>query len=246
MIARIVLRLAPCVVVTVAMAGGGAAAAVQSAGTGTIKGHVRLTGTLPGNRVFRMAADPMCAALNRGKQLVQETVVANLKGDLANVFVKLQGSFPHTPPPATPVTIGQRGCLYSPRVVGVRAGQTLQIRNDDALLHNLHSSSAIKDNGFNISQPIAGMVNQFHLKEEADMIRLRCDVHGWMTSFIGVVSHPYFAVSNQLGTFDIARVPPGSYTIQAWHERYGPITHTVRVKAGATTTVDFAYMEQGR
>ncbi len=213
----------------------------QAAGRGTIKGHVKLSGKLPGNPIIRMGMDPMCARINAGKRVIQEIVVADLDGNLANVFVKLIGSFPRTTPPSTPVVIEQRACLYTPRVVGVRAGQTLQVRNDDPLLHNVHGMSAIKENGFNISQPMAGMASTFKLKEEEGMVRLRCDVHSWMTAFVGVVPHPYFAVSNPSGTFEIDNVPPGTYQIQAWHERYGPIKQTVRVRAGATAVVNFTY-----
>jgi hypothetical protein len=124
--------------------------------------------------------------------------------------------------------------------VGVRVGQFLQIRNDDELLHNVHSSSA-RGNTFNVSEPKAGIVQQFRMKDEEIMLRIKCDVHSWMVAFAGVVNNPYFAVSNGAGTFEIDNVPPGTYTIQAWHEQYGPLTQTVRVRAGATTALDFSY-----
>ena len=208
---------------------------------GTIKGHIRLSGKLPGNPVIRMGKDPMCAQMNRGTQVVQETVVASADGSLANVFVELQGKFPQTPVPAEPVTIDQRSCVYRPRVVGARVGQTLQIRNDDALLHNVHSLSAV-GNSFNVGQPKVGIVSPFRLKDEELMLRLKCDVHSWMTAYVGVVSHPYFAVSAATGLFEIGNVPAGTYTVQAWHERYGPLRKTVRVGAGAVAGVDFTYM----
>jgi plastocyanin len=138
------------------------------------------------------------------------------------------------------VTIDQSGCIYSPRVVGARVGQTLQVRNSDRFLHNVHSLSA-HTNSFNIGQPIAGMVLQFRLKDEEIMLPLKCDLHRWMTSYVGVVSHPHFAVSSTRGTFEIANVPAGTYTLQTWHERYGKLTQPVRVRASATTTVNFAY-----
>ena len=163
---------------------------------------------------------------------------------MANVFVSLQGTFPATPAPTAPVTIDQRGCVYLPRVVGVQVGQTFQVRNSDGLLHNVHSSSVVKENTFNIAQPLAGMVNQFRLKEEPGMLRLGCDVHSWMTAYVAVVSHPYFAVSDRAGVFQIADVPPGKYTIQAWHERFGMVKQTVQVRAGAVASVDFAYTGQ--
>jgi hypothetical protein len=207
---------------------------------GTIKGHVQLLGKLPGNPVIRMGMDPMCAKLNAGKLTVQETVMVTRDGSLANTFVSLQGSFPPAPVPAESVTIDQQGCIYRPRVVGVRVGQPLQIRNSDDLLHNLHALSA-RGNSFNISEPKAGMVQQFRLKDEEVMLRIKCDVHSWMTAYVGVVAHPYFSVSGTDGSFEIANVPPGTYTIRAWHERYGPLTQSVRVQPGGTATVNFAY-----
>jgi plastocyanin len=215
-------------------------ATAEAADVGTIKGRIALTGKPPGNVVIRMGLDPMCAAMNRGKQVLQEAVVTGANGGLANVFVRLQGSFPQTPVPAAPVTIDQRGCIYMPRVVGARVGQTLQIRNSDPVLHNVHSLSNTH-NTFNVGQPQAGVAYQFKLKDEEVMMRIACDVHRWMTTFVGVVSHPYFAVSGNDGTFEIANVPVGTYTIQTWHERFGNQMQPVRVRAGATTTVNFAY-----
>jgi plastocyanin len=207
---------------------------------GTIKGHVHLSGKLPGNPIIRMGMDPMCAQINRGTQVVQEAVVASADGSLANVFVEVQGKFPQTPVPTVPMTIDQRGCVFRPRVVGARVGQTLQIRNSDAWLHNVHSLSSLR-NVFNVGQPKDGTVYPFPLKDVEVMLRLKCDVHSWMTAYVGVVNHPYFAVSGNTGTFEIANVPPGTYTVQAWQERYGRLTQTVRVAAGAVANVDFTY-----
>jgi plastocyanin len=236
---RALLSLA-CVIGTLAMSGPDRVASAQAAARGTIKGHVRLGGEEPGNPVIRMGKDPMCAAINRGKQVVQETVLASLDGSLANVFVRLQGNFPATPVPSEPVTIDQRSCVYVPRVMGVRVGQTLQVRNDDEILHNVHSLS-VKSNTFNVSEPKAGMVQQFKMKDEEVMLRIKCDIHSWMTTYVGVVPNPYFAVSSKAGTFEIANVPAGTYTIIAWHERYGPVTKMVTVRAGAVAAVDFTY-----
>ena len=215
-------------------------AAAAQAKAGTIKGRVRLTGTSPGNAVIRMGVDPMCRKINAGKQVVQEQVVVSADGGLANAFVRLQGSFPRTTAPTQPVVIDQRACFYLPRVVGLQVGQPLQVRNSDPLLHNVHSLSA-GGNGFNVGQPLAGMVNTFTFKEEEVVLRLKCDIHRWMTAYIGVVSHPYFAVSGPGGTFEIVNVPAGTHTIQTWHERYGSLTRPVRVTAGATAIVDVPY-----
>jgi len=236
---RIPLALAACVI-AVSMTFDRTGAAAQATGRGTIKGHIRLTGKLPGYPIIRMGMDPMCARMNTGKRTVQEIVVASLDGSLANVFVTVQGSFPPAAAPAEAVTLDQRGCIYAPRVVGVRAGQILQVRNSDDLLHNVHGLSA-RGNGFNVSEPKAGMVQPFHLKDEEVMLRVKCDIHSWMTAYVGVVNHPYYAVTGGTGLFEIANVPAGTLKIQAWQERYGQLTQTVRVTAGTATTVDFTY-----
>jgi plastocyanin len=209
-------------------------------GTGTIKGQIRLTGKLPGNPVIRMGMDPKCSKMNAGKRVIQEYVVATIDGSLANVFVRLKGNLPQTPVPTQPVTIDQRGCVFLPRVVGARVGQTVQVKNSDDLLHNIDALSG-KSNGFNIAQPRAGLVYEFKPKNEEVMLHLKCDVHNWMNLYIGVVTNPYFAVSDTKGTFQIDKVPPGTYTIEAWHERFGLVSKTVTVKAGAAATIDFSY-----
>src|SRR5439155_498344 len=130
-----------------------------------------------------------------------------------------------------PVTIDQRGCVYRPRVVGVRVGQSLLVRNSDALLHNVHGLSAL-GNGFNVSEPAAGVVQTFRPAKEEIMLHITCDVHSWMTSYVGIVGHPYFAVTSDGGTFEIANVPEGTHTIQSWHERFGVLSQTVRLQGG--------------
>src|SRR5438128_7712092 len=217
-----------------------AGAAAAQANTGTIKGHVHLSGKLPGNPIIRMGMDPMCSKINAGKRILQEYVVATVAGSLANVFVRLQGNVPQSPVSTQPVVIDQRGCVYAPRVVGVRAGQVLQIKNSDALMHNVHGLSG-KDNSFNVGQPAAGMVYQWKAKNEEIMVHLKCDIHNWMNAYIGVVTNPYFAVSDTAGTFQIDKIPPGTYTLQAWHERFGMLTKTVTVKAGSALSIDFTY-----
>lgn len=211
-----------------------------TAPTGTIRGHVVLTGALPGNAVIRMGMDPKCAELNAGKRVIQEAVAVAANGSLANVFLRLEGTFSATPVPAEPVVIDQRACVYGPRVVGVRVGQVLRIRSDDDLLHNVHSSSA-SGNSFNVSQPKAGIVFDYKPSHEEVMLKLGCDVHRWMTAYVGVLPHPYFSVSGRDGSFEIARVPAGTYTMRAWHERFGDQVKPVTVKAGGVTTLDLSY-----
>ena len=213
--------------------------ATAQSSTGTIKGQIHLSGKLPGNPVIRMGMDPMCAKASAGKRIVQEFVVATADGSLANVFVNLKGNVPQTPVPTQPVTIDQRGCIYYPRVIGLRVGQALQVKNSDAFLHNSHGLSG-KDQGFNVGQPTAGNVYNWKPKTD-EMLHIKCDIHTWMNAYVGIVTNPYFAVSDTMGTFTIDKVPPGTYTLQAWHERFGLLTKMVTVKAGAAVTVDFTY-----
>ena len=227
-------------VATLVARGGVSPLPPAQSGAGTIKGHIQVGGKLQGNTVIRMGKDPKCADMNKGKQVVQEIVKATVDGSLANVFVRLEGTFPSSPVPKTSVVVNHSGCVYQPRVVGVRVGQMLEIRNSDNLLHNVHSVS-YHGNEFNVAQAKAGSVDSFKMKSEEVMLHLGCDVHSWMMAYVGVVTNPYFAVSDASGTFVINNVPPGTYTIDTWHERYGPLKKTVKVTAGATATVDFSY-----
>jgi plastocyanin len=226
-----------------ALGGNATSAGEQASKRGAIKGHIRASGKLPGNPVIRMGMDPMCATLNAGKRPVQEIVAATADGSLANVFVSLQGTFPASPVPSEPVAIDQRACVYVPRVVGARVGQTLQVRNSDAGLHNVHSAST-RGNDFNIGQPTGGIAHRLSLRNAETMLRITCDVHRWKTAFVGVVDHQYFDTTGVAGTFTINNVPAGTHTIQAWHEQFGVVTQTVRVTAGSTSTVDFEYRSQ--
>jgi plastocyanin len=218
----------------------GAVDAMAQANTGTIRGKVRITGKLPGNPIIRMGVDPMCSKANAGKRVIQENVVAAIDGSLGNVFVRLKGNFPQAPVPTQPVTVDQHNCVYAPRVIGARVGQTIQIKNSDAFMHNVDALSG-KANGFNIAQPRAGLVYEFKPKNEEVMMHVKCDIHSWMNLYIGIVTNPYFAVSDTMGTFEIRGVPPGTYSIEGWQEKLGLVSKMVSVKAGAVTTVDLSY-----
>jgi plastocyanin len=208
--------------------------------TGSIKGRVRLTAPAPGNPIIRMGMDPRCAEATRGKRVVQDAVVTSADGGLANAFVHIAGSFPDTPRPTGVVTIDQQSCMFRPRVIGARVGQRIEFRNSDPTLHNVHGLSTAS-NDFNIGQPVKGQVSSVELKREEVMLHIKCDVHRWMTAYVGVVDHPYFAVSDDQGTFTIPAIPPGHHAIRAWHERYGTLTQSVDVVAGNTAVVEFIY-----
>ena len=225
----------------VAAIAGGALLDAQPAGrTGTIKGRMLLDGVPPGNAVIRMGMDPKCAELNRASRPLQESAVVGADHGIANVFVRLLGAFPAVPVPAAPIVVDQTSCFYTPRVIGMRVGQTLRLRNSDALAHNVHASSAA-GNSFNVGQSKAGEFFDFTPHAEEVMVRLGCDIHRWMTAYVGVVSHQYFAVSGAGGAYTLDHVPAGTYQIKTWHERFGETAKTVTVAPGVVAALDFSY-----
>jgi hypothetical protein len=207
--------------------------------TGTIVGHVRYMGPTPVNPIIRMGADPRCNKLYVGKRPTAPRFVVGTDGAFANVLVNLDGSFPATPVPPTPAVLGQKDCLYAPRVLGARIGQMLQVTNEDPTDHNVHSLSKA-GNDFNRTQLINGKPFDFTLKA-GELLRITCDSHTWMTAYVGIFDNPYFSVSGADGAFTIANVPAGTQTVKAWHEVMGTQMQMVDVAAGKTTTVDFTF-----
>ena len=214
-------------------------AASPQSGGGTIVGTVHLTAVPAPNPVIKMGGDPNCLKVNAGRRVTADIVVRGADGELANVFVNVSGAFPQAPASNGSVTFDQQGCMYHPRVLGAQVGQTLVIKNDDATLHNIHSVS--KKYTFDVSQPPASMAYNVPLKSDEVMLHVKCNVHPWMTGYIGIANNPYFAVTAEDGKFQISGVPAGKQTIQVWHEIYGSLTQTVDVKAGGTTEVSFTY-----
>lgn len=206
---------------------------------GTITGVINFAGTAPANAPIDMSEEPACAEEHSGG-VTRETVVAN-DGRLKNVFVYVKEGLTGTYPASSePVRIDQDGCVYIPHVLGVQVGQDLVIHNSDDLLHNIKAQPSI-NRGFNRSQPTAGIENTETFDEAEVMIPIQCDVHGWMQAYVGVVDHPYFAVSGDDGTFTIGNLPAGTYTIETWHEQYGTQTQQVTVAANGTANVTFDY-----
>ena len=208
-------------------------------GTGTIVGHVRYMGPAPVNPIIRMGADPRCNKLYVGKRATSQAFMVGADGGFANVLVNVDGSFPATPVPATPVVLNQKDCQYAPRALGARIGQTLQVKNGDPTDHNIHSAS-MAGNDFNTTQTVNGQPFEFKLKA-GELLHVRCDNHTWMTAYIGIFDNPYFSASGSDGAFTISNVPAGKQTVKAWHEVMGTQTQMVDVQAGATTTVDFTF-----
>lgn len=223
-------------------AGSGAAAApaVDPAVAATINGVVHFQGTAPANEVIDMSAEPTCAE-KHSTPPTRSTVLANANGTLRNVFVYVKEGLPAQRYPAAteaPV-LDQNGCEYVPHVLGVQAGQNFIVRNSDGLLHNVNARATV-NRGFNFGQPVT-MDGERSFAQQEVMVPVTCEVHGWMEAYIGVVDHPYFAVTGEDGSFTIPNLPPGTYTLEAWHERYGTQTAQVTVAAQQQGQADFHY-----
>ena len=137
-----------------------------------------------------------------------------------------------SPPRKTPIVLDQNGCKDTPHVFGAQVGQPVKIVNSDGTLHNVHAVPK-ENREFNFGQPLKGMeATQTFTKSEM-MVPFRCDVHGWMAAYGGIVPHPFFAVTKPDGSFEIKGLPAGTYTIETWHERFGLQMQTVSVDGTA-------------
>ncbi len=208
----------------------------------TVSGVIRFEGSPPAAEPIDMSEEEACAAAyGEEGPMTQHVVVQD--GNLANVFVYVK-SDPglEFPTPSEAVTLDQEDCRYDPHVFGLQVGQTLRITNSDSLLHNINAQPT-ENRGFNISQPQAGMETTRTFGIQEVMIPVKCDVHGWMNAYLGVLPHPYHATTSGDGSFSLDALPPGTHVIEAWHERYGTQVDTVTVAAGGSAEVEFTYSE---
>ena len=188
-----------------------------------------------------MASDPACSAANSGDVHAESFVVDN--GGLQNVFVYIKDGLGNKylfDTPTEPVKLDQKGCRYVPHVVGLRTTQPLEVSNSDATLHNVHGMPEA-NREFNVGQPVPGMKNAVTFTTPEVMVPFKCDVHSWMSAYVGVVSHPYFAVSGGGGKFELRTIPPGTYTIEAWHEKLGRQEQTVTLGEKDSKDITFTF-----
>jgi hypothetical protein len=220
-------------------AGGGGNAYDPSKATSTVSGKITFEGAKPTLVKLQMSADPVCMKAHNSPVL-EQTVQVNDNGTLKDVFVYVKsGAEKWTfTPPAEPVTLDQQGCMYHPHVFGIMANQKLKILNEDGTTHNIHPQP--KNNPeWNLGHP-QGVVHEKSFPNPEIMIPVKCDVHRWMKAYIGVTTNPFYSVSGDDGTFSI-KLPAGTYTIEAWHEKYAPQTQSVTVGDNETKTVDFTF-----
>jgi plastocyanin len=217
------------------------AAPIDPATTGTVTGKITFAGTAPAPEPIKMTSDPSCVPAG-GAPATTESLLVGSGGGLQNVFVYVKDGLGDRkfPAPATAVTLDQRGCHYVPHVLGIQVGQPLEIINDDPTLHNVHAVPKANAE-FNTGQPLQGMKHVHTFSTREVMVPFKCDVHSWMNAYIGVLDHPFYAVTGADGSFSLKGLPPGTYTIEAWHEKLGTQTQTVTVAATETKDVAMTF-----
>ena len=201
---------------------------------GDVTGKITFKGTPKPEITIDMSADPSCSKLH-DKPVTTRHFVVSSDGGFGDVFIYVkEGLSGKTfPAPAENRTLEQKGCFYTPYVLGVQANQPLRIVNADPTLHNVHALPKINKE-FNFAQPMQNMVTEKKFEKPEVLVKFKCDVHPWMFAYVGVVDNPFYAVSAPDGTFKIANLPAGKYTIEAVHPKAGVQTQEITVGAGAT------------
>lgn len=214
---------------------------VSSVSAGTIRGVIQYDGDVPKFREIKMDADPICLS-HHTEAVMPQTLVLGEGKTLGNVFVYIKGGIFDNKfePPVEPVIVDQKGCMYDPHVIGVMVGQPLKILNPDGTLHNVHALSKVNPE-FNLAMPKFRRETTKVFDKPEFMFPMKCDVHPWMSAWISVMDHPFFAVTKEDGQFEIKDVPEGDFNVVAWHEKLGTQTSRVVMGKGGGTEVNFTF-----
>jgi plastocyanin len=219
---------------------------VDTATAGSVAGIVKFDGQRPKMRAINMAAVPNCSKMHSFPAMTEDVVPGD-NGTLQNVVVYLKGDFTgySFDPPQSRVTIDQKGCQYNPHVLALVTGQQLQVSNSDQTTHNINAAPK-RSPRWNESQS-AGALPFAEVFARAEIgIPVKCNVHPWMKAYISVFTYPYFQVTGEDGSFKIDNVPPGTYTLMAWHERYGVKEQSITIKEKREETVAFTFTDRDR
>jgi plastocyanin len=208
----------------------------------SINGTVTFDGKAPTLKPIAMDADPGCAKKHSGP-VPNEMLVLGSGNTMANIMVYVSKGLPAGktwPVPSTPVVLDQNGCQYKPHVMGIMVGQTYKILNSDGILHNIHTLPQI-NKSFNRAMPATFKETTTTFDKAEAIFHTKCDIHPWMSAYVGVFTHPFFSVTSTDGKFTISGLDPGTYEITAWHERLGTQTASVTVGATDTKTQNFKF-----
>ncbi|MBX7245294.1 MAG: hypothetical protein K1X53_07330 [Candidatus Sumerlaeaceae bacterium] len=209
----------------------------------TISGVVRFHGDIPETGTVRMVGDSFCTACHTSPPPKQDLLV-NASGEVQNVVVYIKDGLPPATvnsPPSTPVELRQEGCIFYPRVFGIRTGQELRITNRDNTMLNMVAAPKSNSRFIKFIKNSSGAPETAKFEKPEVPVLLKSDVHPWMASYAGVFNHPYFAVTDGQGRFELRDVPTGMYTLSTWHEKLGVREVRLQVADMETTTVQFRY-----
>ncbi|MGB7156726.1 MAG: c-type cytochrome [Tepidisphaeraceae bacterium] len=206
-----------------------------------VAGKVTFKGKPPELGAIAMGADAGCTA-QHGEPVPDPSIAVSESGEVQNVIISVEGVAGAFAPLTTPAVLDQKGCMYQPHVLAAQVGQPFVIKNSDPFLHNVHSLAAVNE-AFNFGQPNKDPGKNIGSMKAAEQFRVKCDVHPWMSAYVQIFDHPFFAVSKADGAFAIENVPPGTYKLTAWHEKFGTQQKDVTVEAGKPLTADFTFSE---
>lgn len=223
----------------------GGGAYTPDKGTATIRGVVRFDGEAPKRRPIDVGSEKYCMDSHAAEPMLSETVIVGPDGGLANVFVQVTGGLQGWKFPAASGErlLDQKGCQYVPHMLSMQAGESIRVRNSDPIMHNIHAYDLNSGRDlFNFSQTQQG-AEQVQSKPFArpGVVQVKCDVHGWMGSWVCVSKTPFHAVTGEDGAFTLEKLPPGEYTVEAWHEKYKKLSETVTVGDGETVEIGFSF-----
>ena len=204
----------------------------------TVSGKVLFEGDPPAPKPINFGAEKQCATMHGDHLPVNEEIVINPDKTVKWALVYVKDAPKSAAAPAEAVEIDQKGCMFIPHVVAARVGQKVTFKNGDPMLHNVRSE-AKTNKPFNIAQPIQGMTTSKTFDKPEIGIKMRCDVHFWMASYIHVLDNGFYAVTGDDGRFEIKDLPAGTYTLELWHEKLGTRTAQVTVAASDAKTADF-------
>ena len=211
---------------------------------GSITGTITFEGKAPKMKPLKVDADPICVANNEIAPKKEWLILDENKGVKNMLVFVTEGLNIDYSPPEEPVVIDQKGCIYSPHVLGIMAGQQLDILNNDGTLHNIHALPKVNKE-FNKAQPRSKKKLSVKFEKPEAPFKVKCDVHPWMGAYIGVFDHPCFSVSGDDGTYVISDLKPGEYVIEAWHEKLGSQTANVTVSDSAAHQ-DFTFKKPSK
>ena len=224
---------------------------ISSALSGSLSGRVNFDGKPPKNKTLRMDADPVCGSSHK-EPVFRQSFILNKDGYLKNVMVYLKDIKYDGKIPETPAILDQNGCMYSPHVQGMMAGQELLIKNSDATLHNIHAMPTVNSE-FNFAMPKVVKEKAIRINKPEHAMYIKCDVHPWMKSYVSVFNHPYFSVTDDTGHYQIENIPPGTYEVIAWQEKFRDKETKEWKNLNATVTIsdgdakqDFTFIREAK